>query len=125
MAVNVGTRRMACQRASDDHRGQPGRSRPRHPEVAGAAVQKRHQLRAGARAGIAPSAWPKYDDVQWIGYAGGLGPHNLAEQMPRIAEAAGNSHYWVDMETWVRTDGKFDLALVRECIDIVKPYIVE
>jgi len=31
--------------------------------------------------------------------------------------------YWIDMETNVRTDGLFDLAKVRKCLDIAKPFL--
>lgn len=57
------------------------------------------------------------------GYAGGLGPHNLAEQLPKIIEAAGECDIWIDMETHVRTDEKFDLAKVERCLEIAAPYI--
>jgi hypothetical protein len=96
-------------------------------------------------AGILPSEWPKpiYLDVQpgghgggeeyhdYHGYAGGLGPENLAEQIPLILKAsAGTEHaregrIWIDMETRVRSDDdrQFDLAKVRRCLEIAAPYV--
>lgn len=96
-------------------------------------------------AGILPDEWPRpiYLDVQpgehgegeeyWAyhGYAGGLGPENLAEQIPRIlAAAAGTEHtregrIWIDMETRVRSSGDalFDLDKVRKCLKIAEPYV--
>jgi len=59
------------------------------------------------------------------GYAGGLGPENLAEQLPLIGQAAGDCRIWVDMESRVRSDNdrQFDLAKVRKCLEIAKPFI--
>jgi len=82
-----------------------------------------HDLSHGA--GILPGSWPKPHPGrnQWVGYAGGLGPHNLAEQIPRILEVAGSTDIWIDMETHVRTNGWFDLKKVRDCIRIAEKYI--
>lgn len=84
-------------------------------------------------AGILPGTWPK---PQWMaddkahcyhGYAGGLGPENLAEQIPLILEAAGPNcpRIWIDMETRVRStdDRQFDLEKVRRCLEIARPYV--
>jgi phosphoribosylanthranilate isomerase len=46
------------------------------------------------------------------GYAGGLTPENLRTELPRIAAAAGRAPWWVDLETGVRTDERFDLEKV-------------
>lgn len=82
-------------------------------------------------AGILPTEWPKpqymNNDVDhcYHGYAGGLGPENLAAQLPLIGEAAGNTRIWIDMETRVRSadDKKFDLAKVSRCLDIASPFV--
>lgn len=95
-------------------------------------------------AGVLPAKWPEpiYLDVQpgdsgmgveswdYHGYAGGLGPDNLAEQIPLILKAAAGTRYtnegriWIDMETRVRSsdDRQFDLAKVRKCLEIAAPY---
>lgn len=74
--------------------------------------------------GVIPDRWPVPPiPGAWIGYAGGLGPENLAEQLPLIAAAAGGADFWVDMETHVRTDGKLDLAKVRACAEIARDYM--
>lgn len=83
-----------------------------------------HDLSHGA--GVVPHEWLKpVHRLKWTGYAGGLGPHNLREQLPLIAAAAGDGPYWIDMETHVRSDGRFDLGKVRECIAIAKPFITK
>lgn len=96
-------------------------------------------------AGVLPKQWPSpiFRDVypgehgegvqQWAyhGYAGGLGPENLAEQIPLIlAAAAGTEHtaegrIWIDMETHVRSDDdrQFDLKKVRRCLEIAAPFV--
>jgi hypothetical protein len=96
-------------------------------------------------AGVLPSEWPKPEmlDVQpgehgegeeqfaYCGYAGGLGPDNLAEQIPLILKAASATEHtregriWIDMETRVRSNGdcQFDLNKVRKCLEIAAPYV--
>lgn len=74
-------------------------------------------------AGVLPEGWPALSKMErplrWYGYAGGLGPHNLAEQFPLIEVAAEGFQFWIDMETHVRTDGRFDLDKVERCLEIV------
>jgi phosphoribosylanthranilate isomerase len=77
-------------------------------------------------AGLVPGEWPKpLAPGVYHGYAGGLGPDNLAEQLPKIAAAAGEARIWIDMETRVRSDGDrlFDLDKVQEVLEIAKPFI--
>ena len=82
-------------------------------------------------AGILPRDWPApllmLDDgtPDYHGYAGGLGPDNLAEQIPLIAKAANGCRFWIDMETHVRShnDRIFDLEKVRRCLEIAKPFV--
>jgi hypothetical protein len=59
----------------------------------------------GVEAGL---FWPTIPN-KFCGYAGGLGPDNIAQQLVKISHAAGNDEYWIDMETGVRTDDKFDI----------------
>lgn len=89
--------------------------------------------------GILPTEWPEpqYLDVtpgpdgegiesyRYHGYAGGLGPDNLAEQIPLIGKASKGCRFWIDMETKVRSDSdrRFDLAKVRRCLEISKPFV--
>lgn len=63
--------------------------------------------------GQSPDSWPKLKTAQgtplFCGYAGGINPSNIAEQLPLIEEAAAGHPYWIDMETGVRTHNQFDL----------------
>lgn len=77
-------------------------------------------------AGVLPYAWPKpLDPDTYQGYAGGLGPDNLERQLDLIAEAAGDTPIWIDMETRVRSDDdqRFDLDKVVRCLEIAKPFV--
>lgn len=81
-------------------------------------------------AGVLPEEWPKPfwildNKLQYHGYAGGLGPDNLAEQLPLIAEAAGDCRIWIDCETRVRSenDSRFDLDKVLRFIKIAQPFV--
>lgn len=73
-------------------------------------------------AGILPEKWP--DPVSYCGYAGGLSPENVTDQLRRIHEVAGNSDVWIDVETKVRSenDAKFDLHKVRMFLAYVDRY---
>jgi hypothetical protein len=56
-----------------------------------------------------------------MGYAGGLSPDNLLE---RIAHIKQNTRaQWIDLESGVRTDGRFDLAKVRRVLELAKPFM--
>lgn len=70
--------------------------------------------------GVSPAAgWSAPVAGKYCGYAGGLGPANLAHQLVAI-EAAANGHpYWVDMEGRLRDDeDQFDIARAHECLAI-------
>ena len=61
-------------------------------------------------AGVVPSAWPNPIDSVYCGYAGGLGPDTLREQLQKIADTVGDRTIWIDMETRIRSnaDQQFD-----------------
>lgn len=86
-------------------------------------------------AGKSPDSWPRRVlrmkpnlTPVYCGYAGGLGPENITEELKRIEQVVdldgGNVPIWIDMETNVRTDGKLDLNKVRACLVEAKPYVV-
>lgn len=82
-------------------------------------------------AGVLPGDWPKPQYMEtpeqhvYHGYAGGLSPDNLADQLPRIGEAAGDCRIWIDVETHVRSpnDVVFDLHKVERFLQIAKPFV--
>lgn len=60
--------------------------------------------------GLRPEAWPASIPGVKCGYAGGLGPDNIALQLRAIGSAAGEAPFWIDMEGKIRTpDDEFSL----------------
>lgn len=74
-------------------------------------------------AGVLPSQWPDLLSGVPCGYAGGLSPENLKAQIERIEQKAGDVEIWIDAETHVRTNERFDLDKVRAFLEIAKPYV--
>lgn len=77
---------------------------------------------ASGGAGRLPGEWPHAWPGVYCGYAGGLGPENIREQLVAIADAAGAERFWIDMERRVRSedDHRFDLAKVRSVLEQIK-----
>lgn len=66
--------------------------------------------------GISPAKWEKaLTDQCAVGYAGGLGPDNLYDELVKIHPLTERG-WWVDMEGKIRTDEWFDLDLVDEVV---------
>lgn len=80
-------------------------------------------------AGISPRAWPAPLMPGVLqGYAGGLGPDNVAAELERIAAAAADARVWIDMETKIRTPAGyrldvFDLKKVRAVLKAAAPHV--
>lgn len=73
--------------------------------------------------GILASSWPTPPIEYEIGYAGGIGPENIAEVLDAVMLAANGRAIWIDMESSLRStkNGKdiFDLDKCYEVIDAV------
>lgn len=66
--------------------------------------------------GITPGQWVRPITDKAVGFAGGLGPHTLAAQLPRIARAARGA-FWIDMEQSLRSaDDAFDSDRAQQVI---------
>lgn len=76
-------------------------------------------------AGIVPDKWPLPIDKIKCGYAGGLSPVNLEQQLKLIESKVGNSQIWIDMETHIRSnyDRLFDLLKVELVLEKCKNYL--
>jgi hypothetical protein len=71
--------------------------------------------------GILPTAWPSALRGLDCGYAGGLGPETLRDQLPRIAAAVGDGGaIWIDMEASLRVEDRFDLERVRAVLELLR-----
>lgn len=70
-------------------------------------------------AGVLPSKWPVAAQQFPCGYAGGLGPDNVVEQVQKIA-AVCQKPFWIDMERRVRTedDSRLDMNKVRRVLEL-------
>ncbi len=74
--------------------------------------------------GVRPPQWPRALMKRACGYAGGLGPDNIAAELPRIQEAAAGRPYWIDMESGIRdARDRFDLSAVRKVLGTVEPVV--
>lgn len=71
----------------------------------------------GARA----TRWPRVLPGTRMGYAGGIGPNNVAAVLAELREACGgHPPAWIDMESGVRDAGdRLDLAAVRAVLETV------
>lgn len=80
---------------------------------------------ASGGAGILPKNWPQPLINIKCGYAGGISPENISEQILLIQEKIGDLNTWIDMETHVRSnnDNQFDLAKVEKCLKFSNNYI--
>jgi hypothetical protein len=72
--------------------------------------------------GVLAKSWPKPPTNCEIGYAGGIGPHNIREVITDVATAAQGRRIWIDMESSLRsiTNDKdvFDLCKCYEVIQV-------
>lgn len=68
--------------------------------------------------GKVPSSWsiPAPLNSVFCGFAGGLGPDNMAEVLVQLASVQGR--FWVDMESGIRTFNQFDLAKARQVLQL-------
>ncbi len=70
--------------------------------------------------GVSPTEWIRPDVDNPVGFAGGLGLHNIRDELPRIMEVA-TGDWWIDMEGKIRSDDdKFDVFKAIEVVRIAK-----
>lgn len=79
---------------------------------------------ASGGCGVLPKEWP--NPIGYCGYAGGLSPENVAEELKKISKVASDSVVWVDAETLLRSDNdrQFDLKKVRDFLKNAEPWVV-
>lgn len=72
--------------------------------------------------GVLAKNWPPGNDN--CGYAGGLSPENLSQQLPLIANATTPTNFtWIDTETGIRTDNFFSLQKCQEFLELSESYV--
>lgn len=74
-------------------------------------------------AGLKPDSWPKANPDWNVGYAGGIGPETVLEDVRAILAVAGAKPTWIDMETSLFTNGKFDLGRCRFVLETCREFI--
>ena len=76
--------------------------------------------------GRLPDMWPTAMGC-YCGYAGGLSPENVVEQLELIETVCGDRTIWIDVETHVRSEDnqQFDLDKVVQFIEAAKPWVVD
>lgn len=67
--------------------------------------------------GICPNRWNSPVKNKSCGYAGGLEPDNIVENLCKIFSVVNDELFWIDMESGIRTDNKFDL---QKCEDVLQ-----
>jgi hypothetical protein len=76
---------------------------------------------SGGRGRSPTEGWPDMLPRTVCGFAGGLGAHNVAEELPKIAHIAAGAKFWLDMEGKLRSpiDDSFDLAACESVLEQV------
>jgi phosphoribosylanthranilate isomerase len=73
--------------------------------------------------GISPDSWDAPLPGHFCGYAGGMNPDNVEANIKMIEKVAAGHTTWIDMESGVRTNDRFDLGKMRKVLEVTKPYI--
>lgn len=73
---------------------------------------------SGGRGNL-PREWQRPVTSKDVGFAGGLGPDTIREQLPRIRMVAQDP-FWIDMENGVRTDDRFDVAKCQQVLETIR-----
>lgn len=80
--------------------------------------------------GILSDSWPvppshEYGKPIFCGYAGGLGPENIEEQLNKIESVVGDAEIWIDMESKLRDNkDRFDLEKCERVLSIAEPWAI-
>lgn len=74
--------------------------------------------------GVEPFSWPRVPLGARFGFAGGITPENVAQVIGEISVAQTRAEpFWIDMESGVRADDRFDVAKVRAVLEAAAPFV--
>lgn len=75
--------------------------------------------------GVLPDKWEVPAVGTYCGFAGGLSPDNVVEQIKKMHDVT-TSLFWIDAETMLRSedDKQFDLSKVREFLKLAEPFVL-
>lgn len=76
-----------------------------------------------AGSGVKPDVYQAPIEGFKTGYAGGLTPDNLTEELRRIRMTAPNATTWVDAESGLRTENRFDMRKARRFLTIAEAFV--
>jgi len=79
---------------------------------------------SGGAGKLPEGGWPSPHEIPFpMGFAGGLGPDNVLDQLGKIHAACEDKRYetWIDMEGRMRSDDgtQLDLSKVRKVLELV------
>ena len=67
--------------------------------------------------GFLPNRWVRPSTAARCGFAGGLRPSNVRDELKAIQRAAGGNDFWIDVESGVRDDDDWmDVGLVAKFV---------
>lgn len=66
-----------------------------------------------------PFRMPSYLHNVHVGFAGGINPDNVVAKIQEITSLPYVNRYWIDMESGVRTNDRFDLDKVEQVCELV------
>ena len=80
-------------------------------------------LDASGGRGIDTTIKPLFRHGLKVGYAGGINPDNVGDKLYQLLRDT-KEDFWIDMESGVRTNDKFDLnkvyKVLKECQKVLK-----
>lgn len=86
------------------------------PETSTKPIYSLHDTSGGK--GITPLSRPVQKATNgFVGYAGGIGPHNVSEVLKNLDAVDG--YFWLDGETYFRTDDWLDLDKCEETCKLI------
>jgi phosphoribosylanthranilate isomerase len=71
--------------------------------------------------GVTATSWPSPPAEYELGYAGGIGPHNIQKILTDVAEAGQGRAIWIDMESSLRsTKNDKDVFDLDKCYQVIE-----
>ncbi len=75
--------------------------------------------------GLKPDQWPAANRDWKVGYAGGIGPETVVDDVRAILAVAGGKPVWIDMESRLYTNGQFDLEKCRLVLEACREFVAK
>jgi hypothetical protein len=72
--------------------------------------------------GQSPRSWPRPLPFTHCGFAGGISPESIQKTVEELKNVPGQT-FWLDMESKIRVNDRFDLETVYKILKIVDPYV--